>query len=148
MQYHSQPISMWFDHRVAYRTSPIHGTGTFALETIRTGELLISVTGGIVYTTDDYRSGRIAFDGTMYNESQLAPDLCVATPVAHHYFINHACEPNVVDIARHPGSIQFVALRDISADEELTADYYTFETLEHCLCGSPRCRWIQLNTGA
>jgi uncharacterized protein len=148
MQYRSQPISMWFDHRIAYRKSPIHGTGTFALDALHTGELLISVTGGIVYTSDDYHSGKIVFDGTMYNEEQLAPDLCVATPVAHQYFINHSCEPNIVNIARYPGSIQFAALRDICADEELTADYYTFETLERCLCGSSRCRWIQPNTQA
>jgi SET domain-containing protein len=148
MQHRSQPISMWFDHRIAYRKSSIHGTGTFALADIRAGELLISVTGGIVYTPDEYHNGTVVFDGMMYNEERLADDLFVATPVAHHYYINHACEPTVVNIARHPGSIQFVALRDIRGDEELTTDYYTPETLAVCLCGSPRCRWTQRDTGA
>jgi uncharacterized protein len=139
---------MWFDHRIAYRKSPIHGIGTFALADIRAGELLVSVTGGIVYTSSDYHNGTLILDGTMYNEERLADDLFVATPVAHHYFINHACEPTVINIARHPGSIQFVALRDIRTDEELTADYYTPETLATCLCGSPRCRWAQPSAGA
>lgn len=132
---------MWFDHRIVYRPSPIHGTGTFAIDDILAGQPLIWVTGGLVYTAEDYHTGKIVFDGTMYNEARLSDTLHIATPVVFHYYINHSCEPNVVDQSRHPTVTHYVAMRDSRAGEELTADYYTPETLEVCACGSSQCRW-------
>jgi uncharacterized protein len=143
MQYQSQPVTMWFDHRIVYRRSSIHGTGTFAIDNIRAGEPLIWVAGGLVYTSEDYQAGRLVFDGTMYNEEKLSDTLRIATPVSFHYFINHSCEPNIVDQSRHPTCTHYIALCDIRADEELTADYYTEATLDRCMCGSPRCRWTK-----
>jgi hypothetical protein len=141
MNYQSEPVTMWFDRRIVYRKSPIHGTGTFAMSEIQAGETLIWVTGGIVYTAEDFHSGKVSFDGTMYNEEKLPGGLLIATPVSYHYFINHSCEPNVIDQSRHGTWTHFIALRDIRADEELTADYYDESTLETCNCGSPNCRW-------
>lgn len=132
---------MWFDRRIAYRKSPIHGTGTFALSGIQAGETLVWVTGGIVYTAEEYHSGKMSFDGSMYNEAKISDTHLIATPVCFHYFINHSCEPNVIDQSRHHACIHFVALRDIRADEELTADYYDESSLADCNCGSPGCRW-------
>jgi uncharacterized protein len=141
MTLHSMPITMWFDHRIAYRTSPIHGTGTFALDAIPAGATLVLVTGGLVYTAEDYHNGAFQIDGQMYNEARLSETHFIATPVGHHYFMNHSCEPNVIDLSRHPATTHLVALRDITPNEELTLDYYTKETLEMCLCGSAQCRW-------
>ncbi|MCB0121051.1 MAG: SET domain-containing protein-lysine N-methyltransferase [Caldilineaceae bacterium] len=143
MTFQSAPITMWFDHRIVYRPSPIHGTGTFAIDDILTGQPLIWVAGGLVYTADDFHSGKIVFDGTMYNEAPLSETLRIATPVAFHYYINHSCEPNIIDQSRHPTVTHYVAMRDIHAGEELTADYYKLETLEVCYCNSERCRWKQ-----
>lgn len=143
MRYESQPVTMWFDRRIGYRKSPIHGTGTFALEDIQAGESLMYVSGGLVYTAEDFHTGRMLIDGTMYNEAKLTETLCIATPVAYHYFINHSCEPNIVDQSQHPSWTQYIALRDIHANEELTADYYTVATLASCRCGSPGCRWTK-----
>jgi SET domain-containing protein len=141
MNYRSQPTSMWFDHRIVLRDSPIHGTGTFAIDDISAGEPLILVTGGLVLTKEDWDTGRIQINGMLYNEERLADNITIVTPVSFHYYINHSCAPNAIDLSRYPSAIQYVAARDIRAGEELTADYYTQETLEHCLCGTLECRW-------
>lgn len=141
MTYRSQPTTMWFDYRIVLRDSPIHGTGTFAIEDIRAGELLILVTGGLVITHDDWDTGWVQLNGMLYNEERLAEGVTIVTPVSFHYYINHACTPNIIDRSRFPTATQYVAARDIRTGEELTADYYTQETLAQCLCGSPDCRW-------
>jgi uncharacterized protein len=54
-------------------------------------------------------------------------------------FINHSCEPNV----GFAGNIVLVAMRDISAGEELTTDYALFDDYDgemECRCGQPSCR--------
>ena len=71
----------------------------------------------------------------------LTDELRIVTPASFNYYLNHSCDPNAVDLSRHPTSTQYVALRDIRAGEEITADYYSKDTLENCLCGSPECRW-------
>lgn len=55
-------------------------------------------------------------------------------------FINHSCEPNT----GYDGADAIVALRRISAGEEICMDYGTFSfSFDHeftCRCGSPWCR--------
>ncbi len=63
MTYRSVPVSMWFDRRIVYRKSSIHGIGTFALEDIQAGETLIWVTGGLVYTEAE-NAGNRQFDAS------------------------------------------------------------------------------------
>ena len=123
MTYATQPTTMWFDRRLVMRRSPIHGVGTFALEDIHEGELLILVTGGLVYARQAGGPGGIELAGELYNEDVLPSGQRIATPKVYHYYINHSNEPNAVDITRHPGSTQYVAARDIRAGEEITANY-------------------------
>jgi uncharacterized protein len=79
-------------------------------------------------------------------EIQIDDDLFIA-PVTEEerelsmLFSNHSCEPNL----GMRGEITFVAMRDISADAELTHDWaktdhddYTVE----CSCGAVNCRKI------
>lgn len=141
MRYGSEPITMWFDRRIVLGTSPIHGTGTFAREDIRAGETLIWVTGGLVLPPGDGPGGNIQLAGELYNEAALADNLVILTPKVFHYYINHSCEPNAVDQSQFPTWTHYVALRDIRAAEEITADYYDETTLEACACASPHCRW-------
>jgi hypothetical protein len=127
---------MWFDRRLVMRKSPVHGIGTFATHPIRAGETLFWVSGGIVYTTEDWRTGRVQLEGEMYNEAQIGDDLFVATPKSLYYYVNHSCDPNMLN---------HVAWRDIQAGEEITTDYAYGEAspsyrLEPCLCGSSLCR--------
>jgi hypothetical protein len=54
-------------------------------------------------------------------------------------FLNHSCEPNV----GFAGNIVLVAMRDISAGEEITTDYALFDDYEgamDCHCGTKSCR--------
>jgi SET domain-containing protein len=143
MSYRTEPVTMWFDRRLVLRDSPIHGTGTFATDDIWTGETLIWVTGGLVFRQAEWDAGTVKIDGRRYNEARLADGLFIVTPVAFHYYLNHSCEPNAIDQSRHPTAIHYIALRDIHAEEEITADYYTEATLAVCLCGSPNCRWAK-----
>jgi SET domain-containing protein len=127
---------MWFDRRLVMRASPIHGTGVFATDAIRAGECLYWISGGIVYTSEDWRSGKVQLSPERYNEEQIGDDLLVATPLSLAYYINHSCEPNI---------LCNVAWRDIQAGEEVTCDYASNEAsphwvLEPCACGSAICR--------
>ncbi len=141
MTYQTEPITMWFDRRLVLRKSPIHNIGTFATHDINAGELLMLVTGGIVVTEEDRKSGWLQLAPNMYNQETLADNLFILTPMLFQYYINHSCDSNAVDLSRSPNSTQYVAARNILAGEEVTADYYNETTLEICLCKSPRCRW-------
>ena len=141
MKYQTEPVTMWFDRRLVMRNSPIHGIGTFVTHDITAGELLMMVTGGIVVTPEDRQSGRLQLAADMYNQESLGDNLFILTPKLFHYYINHSCDPNAVDLSRSANSTQYVASRHVRANEEITADYYTTTTLEVCACKSPRCRW-------
>ena len=143
MNTQTEPITMWFDRRLVMRKSPIHGIGTFATHDIDAGELLMLVTGGLIVGVEDLQPERLQLAADMYNQETLAEGVFILTPKLFHYYINHSCDPNAVDITRRANSTQYVALRDIHANEEITADYYDETTLKVCLCKSPRCRWIQ-----
>ena len=141
MSYQTEPITMWFDRRLVMRMSPIHGIGTFATHDIDAGELLMMVTGGLIVRVDDKQPDSLQLAAEMYNQETLAENVFIVTPKLFHYYINHSCEPNAIDISRRANSTQYVALRQIRANEEVTADYYDETTLEVCSCKSPRCRW-------
>jgi uncharacterized protein len=136
MDYQTEPVTMWIDRRLVMRRSPIHGTGTFATEAIRAGERLLWLSGGVVYTSEDWRTGRVQLEPEQYNEAQVGPDLFIATPKSLYYYLNHCCEPNLLN---------YMARRDIAAGEEITTDYAYCEAsphfcLEPCICGSAICR--------
>ena len=136
MKYQTEPVTMWFDRRLVVRTSPIHGYGLFTTDPISAGEELIWVSGGIVYSTEDWKTGKVQLAAELYNETQIDDDLFIATPKSLFYYVNHSCDPNFVGR---------MAWRDIEANEELTTDFAIFQPypkylLEPCKCGSPNCR--------
>ena len=136
MDHQTEPVTMWFDRRIVMRASPIHGTGVFATHPIRAGERLIWVSGGIVYTTEDWQTGTVQLDPEQYNEAQIGDDLFIATPKSLYYYVNHSCDPNMLN---------YTAWHDIQAGEEITSDYAYCEAspnyrLEPCACGSRLCR--------
>jgi hypothetical protein len=120
MPYQTEPVTMWSDRRLTMRQSPIHGVGTFATEGIRAGEALVWVPGRLVYSGEAWRAEAVPVAAELYNQASLDDDLFLITPKGFHYYI---------------------ALRDIAANEEITADYYDLSTLEQCACGAPACRW-------
>jgi SET domain-containing protein len=122
------------------KASPIEGRGLFARAPIARGEI-VAVKGGYVLTRAEWaRLGRDLGPA----EIQIAEDLVIA-PVTQNeregamLFTNHSCEPNIAI----QGQIVFVAMRDITAGEELTHDWATTDDDDYvmtCHCGSPRCR--------
>lgn len=104
---------MWFDRRLVLRKSPIHGVGSFATHAIEAGELLMLVTGGLIVRAEDEHPDTLQLVGEMYNEEKLTQDVSIVTPKLFHYYINHACDPNAVDVSRRANSTQYVAMRDI-----------------------------------
>ncbi len=139
MSYQTEPLSMWTDRRLVLRMSPIHGIGTFATHDIAAGELLIMVAGGIVFSSEEWTNGSVKLEAELYNEESLGDNMFIVTPKLFHYYVNHSCDSNIVDITRNPSSTLYVAVRPIRANEELTVDNYDPTTA--CACGSPRCRW-------
>lgn len=142
MIYQSEPIIMWIDRRLILRKSQIQGIGTFAIQPIPAGQLLILTTGGLVLTTDDRQTGILELEVEMYNEESLPGGLSIVTPKVFHYYINHCCEPNAIDQSRSSNITQYIAWRDINAEEEITTDYGILGgiRIERCMCKSPRCR--------
>lgn len=142
MSYQSEPVSIWFDRRLMMRRSSIQGIGTFASAPIPAGQVLMLVTGGLVYSTDEWPAGRADLAAELYNEEDLSETLRILTPKLPHYYINHSCAANALDLSRSPNATQYVAWRDIAADEEVTTDYGISgrATLDRCRCGAGQCR--------
>ena len=130
----------WFSEKIEKRQSGIEGRGLYALQPIRTGEIVV-VKGGSVFT----RAARDALEKIMGpSEIQIADDLFIGpvTPETREegmMHLNHSCSPNV----GIRGQITFVAMRDITPNEELTFDYATGDDDDWemtCACGSKDCR--------
>jgi uncharacterized protein len=133
----------WIDPRIEFRNSPISGTGMFARELIKKGEV-VCIVGGMVMTDSEFA----AFQAThsLYNSIQIDKNLhLVEDPQITRYSdgsMNHSCDSSawMVD------EVTLVARRDIGAGEEVTVDYALFTTQSNwmldnrCHCSSPYCR--------
>lgn len=120
------------------RHLPGKGTGSFARETIPAGAT-VAVFGGTVITraeldllSRERQSRSIQLDETLYLAS---PEIAEPGDM-----VNHSCAPN----CGMQGSTIVVAMRDISAGEELTFDYAMSDGSDYdefeCACGAPQCR--------
>src|SRR5262245_12665159 len=120
----------YFSPKIEKRMSPIQGRGLFEKTYIEKGEVVV-VKGGYVLTKSQPDQMRKA----------LGPS---EIPITGHLFIgptsenereggmmhlNHSCEPNL----GLQGQSVFVALRHITANEELTVDYAMTDDEEYQL---------------
>jgi uncharacterized protein len=128
--------------KVAVKASPIQGRGLFAVESIRSSEI-VCVKGGHIFDKAELQNVAARLGPA---EIQIADNLFIG-PVNKEeregsmIFSNHSCDPNI----GVQGQIVFVAMRDISAGEELTHDWATTDddTYEmQCHCHSPNCRKV------
>lgn len=120
--------------------SSIEGRGLVAIAAIAKDEI-VAIKGGHIVDTATMK----ALPERLRNSDvQIADGFhLVALDEAEYepvmLFINHSCEPNV----GFAGNVVLVAMRDISAGEELTTDYALFDDYDgqmECRCGKASCR--------
>jgi len=108
------------------------GEGIFATRSFKTGETVMV--------------GRIekVLDGNYSHASQIGENKYVlhAGSISK---VNHSCDPNCGISVNATGAHDFVAMRDITVNEEITFDYAMRNYgvnyfLTQCICGSQRCR--------
>ncbi len=131
----------WIDPRVELRPSPIDETGVFARRTIVRCETVV-IWGGTVFTEDEIRAGK----AKKHSVAEIGEGLYLAAslgePDSPDNYMNHSCDPSVW----MADEVTLVTMRDITAGEELTADYAMWSTDPNwtlprpCNCGSGLCR--------
>ncbi len=114
--------------------SRLGGKGLFAKEAIKKNTILF------------HFEGRIGDDAHTNPESlQLDEDKFLESTIKFDDFVNHSCEPNCYIDWK---TLNFIALKEINKDEEITCDYCTFEydavnliqdCSFKCKCGSKNC---------
>jgi uncharacterized protein len=132
-----QPSSWLAPSLVGRRGLAKGGHGVFARRPIAEGELL-AVFGGTVLSAEQLRSASPTFRRLSL---QIDEDLFVVSTVEGPAdWFNHACDPN----GGLRGQLSLVALRPISAGEEVCYDYAMSDGSAYdefpCDCGSVHCR--------
>lgn len=135
------PLS-YISLKAAVKESPIHGQGLFAVEPFARGEI-VCVKGGYIFDRQTLRSMPEWYRAA---EIQIADDLFIGPLTEDEregcmIYSNHSCEPNI----GVNGQIVFVAMRDISAGEELTHDWAMTDDDDYrmaCRCGVVTCRRV------
>ncbi len=130
-------------------SSRIHDNGIFAARDIPLETRIIEYIGRKITKAEANRRGLALFEssktvggGAVYIfQLNKKYDIDGNVPENHARLINHSCDPNC-EARKIRGRIWIVALRDVTAGEELTYDYgYDLEHfLDHpCKCGSENC---------
>ncbi len=122
------------------KPSPIHGTGLFAREPIEKDEI-VAIKGGYIFDLKTLREVEAELGPA---EIAIADGFFIGPRTGQErngsmIFTNHSCDPNI----GIQGQIVFVAMRAISAGEELTHDWATTDDDNYemrCCCGSQNCR--------
>ena len=121
----------------------MHGRGIVAVSKIAQAEPILGW-GGVSYTNkagavEALRQGRAVMQ---WDDDVFSCEVEGESEDEGPFLVNHSCDPN----AWMAGAYTICARRDISAGEEITADYALWETDEShvssrlCHCGSPLCR--------
>jgi len=136
------PLS-YLSPKTKVRESKIHGRGLFAESAIAKDEI-VAVKGGHIVDGKTLRQKITPRLGPV--EIQINDDLFIA-PVTEEerelsmLYSNHSVDPN----RGMRGDITFVAMRDVSAGEELTHDWAMTDDDDYsmeCNCGAANCRRI------
>ncbi len=113
------------------RKSPEKGEGIFATELFKAGETVIVGVIGKMLDKNDSHASQIG-EHKFVRHAGLIPK------------VNHSCEPNCGIRVNETGAHDFVAMKDISVNEEITFDYgmrnYIIDFFPNCRCGSEKCR--------
>lgn len=126
-------------YAVEGRPSHIDGTGAFALEAIPAKRKIGEITGESISVREARRRVK-DLERIMMVEVSEYRAIDASRSDAPLRFTNHCCSPNSVMRIRQ-GRVEFYALRDIAAGEEITAHYGEshHEGRLACRCGAANC---------
>ncbi|MGK2898699.1 MAG: SET domain-containing protein [Burkholderiaceae bacterium] len=119
--------------------SPIDGQGVFAAEPIPARRKIGEIRGEAISVREARRRAKNAARIMIVELSdKRAIDASRSDDPLR--FTNHSCRPNAVLRIRQ-GRVEFYAMRDVAAGEELTANYGEthHEGRLRCRCGAPGC---------
>ncbi len=124
------------------KESPKGGKGFFAKEDIAKDEIVAIKNGHIVDKQEAVRLDNELGDFSL----QISDEFYICPKTKEEIkdiviFINHSCEPNI----GMDGQINYIAMRNIKAGEELCMDYAMAIDGNYqlaCNCGSENCRRI------
>jgi len=119
--------------------SKIHGTGVFARAQIAKGTKVLEYVGERLTKEESWRRRQ---EGNFFIFTVTDDfDIDGAMDWNPARFINHSCAPNC-EAQEEDERIWIIALRDLTAGEELTFNYgYDLQDYEEhpCRCGAPQC---------
>jgi len=125
--------------KVDVKPSRIDGQGAFAAEPIPARRKIGEVRGESISVRDARRraKGQQRIMLVEVSERRAIDASQSADPLR---FTNHSCQPNAVLRIRQ-GRVEFYAMRDVAAGEELTVNYGEthHEGRLRCRCGAPGC---------
>jgi len=119
-------------HGFELRQSPGRGEGIFATRSFKVGDIvMVGIIKDVLKANHSHAS--------QVGEHQHVLHAGLITKV------NHSCDPDCGIRVNGTGAHDFIAMKDISVDEEITFDYamrnYTVDYFpKECGCGSRRCR--------
>ncbi|MEO7055592.1 MAG: SET domain-containing protein [Caldimonas sp.] len=125
--------------RVDVAPSAIDGQGAFAAESIPARRKIGEIRGEPISVREARRRAR-GLARIMIVEVSERRAIDASESIDPMRFTNHSCAPNAVLRIRQ-GRVEFYAMRDVAAGEELTVDYGEshHEGRLTCRCGSARC---------
>jgi SET domain-containing protein len=136
----AQPKSAVPPDALVTRTSSIHRTGCYTTVPIKKKSHVVEYLGDIISIEEADRR-YLGREHTYLFGLQDGKHVIDGTNVAA--FINHSCDPNC-EADEIEGHVWIIALRDITAGEELTYDYNLYDGEEDdmapCSCGAKNCR--------
>jgi hypothetical protein len=118
------------NHVIAERRQKLSNeqNALFALRSFQPGDVIANFNAGTISAEPTYLTVQVGIN----KHITLQPEFL--------QYINHSCDPNVFF---DTSSMQLVALRNISAEEEMTFFYPSTEwemtQTFNCYCGSPLC---------
>jgi len=124
---------------VRVQASRIDGQGAFAAEAIPARRKIGEIRGEAISVREARRraKGQARIMIVELSEHRAIDASHSADPLR---FTNHSCRPNAVLRIRQ-GRVEFYAMRDVAAGEELTVNYGEthHEGTLRCRCGAPGC---------
>jgi len=128
----------WLTPKAEMRITPGKGSGSFAIEKIKKGEVVASFGGFVIELKDlaNYSEVRVA-RSLQLNDFKYLLSGSVPEPGD---MLNHSCEPNCGAL----GTSSICAIEDIEVGEELTFDYAMKDASQYdefeCACEKSNCR--------